>query len=279
MTAAQAPLVSVILLTIDRPQFIGAAIQSVVNQSYSTWELIVLHDGPDPRIEPVVAEYSSCDSRVRYIHRVNIGNIANALNFAIRRSRGKFIAILDDDDAWIDPKKLDRQVAALQSDGALVAIGGGAIVVDSSGREVMRYRRSIDPEECVRRALLANPVIHSTVLYRRDAAERVGLYDESLAGYQDWDLFLKIMRIGKVANLEDFFATYRIWDGGGTSRRVLGNAWSAVRIVKRHGRYYRGYLLALAGSFAYVAFALLPRAVRCRSYQSLSRLKKRVFST
>ena len=277
-TATQTPLVSVILLTIDRPQFIGAAIQSVVNQSYSAWELIVLHDGPDPRIEPAVAEWSSRDSRVRYLHREHIGNIANGLNCAIRQSRGEFIAILDDDDAWVDPRKLERQVAALLSDGGLVAIGGGAIVVDSSGQEVMRYRRSINPDECVRRALLANPLIHSTVLYRRDIAEQVGLYDENLAGYQDWDLFLKLMRIGKVANLEDFFATYRVWDGGGTSRHVLGNAWSAMRIVNRHGRYYRGYLWALAASFAYLAFALLPRAARRRSYQSLSRLKKRVFS-
>jgi glycosyltransferase involved in cell wall biosynthesis len=277
-TAAHTPLVSVILLTIDRPQFIEAAIQSVVNQSYSTWELIVLHDGPDSRIEPVVAKFSSHDSRVQYIHRENIGNIASGLNCAIRRSRGEFIAILDDDDAWIEPKKLERQVAALLSDVALMAIGGGAVVVDSAGREVMRYRRSIDPEACARRALLANPLIHSTVLYRRDAAERVGLYDEGLAGYQDWDLFLKIMRIGKVANLEGFFATYRVWDGGGTSRHVLANAWSALRIVNRHGRYYRGYLGALAASLAYVAFALLPGAVRRRSYQSLSRFKKKVFS-
>jgi glycosyltransferase involved in cell wall biosynthesis len=268
----------VILLTIDRPQFIGAAIQSVVNQSYNTWELIVLHDGPDSRIEPAVAEWASRDSRVRYIHRENIGNIASGLNYAIRQSRGEFVAILDDDDAWIEPKKLERQVAALLSDGELMAIGGGAIVVDSVGREVMRYRRSMDPDECVRRALLANPLIHSTVLYRRDVAERVGLYDESLAGYQDWDLFLKIMRTGKVANLEDFFATYRVWDGGGTSRHVLANAWSALRIVIRHRRYYRGYLLALVASLAYLAFALLPSAVRRRGYQSLSRFKKRVFS-
>jgi glycosyltransferase involved in cell wall biosynthesis len=278
-TATQTPLVSVILLTIDRPQFLGPAIQSVVDQSYSAWELIVLHDGLDLRIEPVVAGWSARDSRVRYVHRENIGNIANGLNCAIRLSRAEFIAILDDDDAWVEPRKLERQVAALLADGGLMAIGGGAIVVDSAGQEVMRYRRSMDPDECVRRALLANPLIHSTVLYRRDAAERVGLYDESLAGYQDWDLFLKIMRIGRVENLEDYLATYRVWDGGGTSRHVLGNAWSALRIVNRHKRYYRGYPWALAASFAYLAFALLPGVVRRRSYQSLSRIKKRAFST
>jgi len=273
------PLVSVILLTINRPQFIGPAIQSVINQSYGAWELVVLHDGTDPRIRPIVEAFVARDSRVRYMHREKIGNIANGLNYAVRCSRGKFIAILDDDDAWVESKKLEKQLEALRADSSLVAIGGGAIVVDSAGKEVMRYRRSIKSTECFRRALLANPVIHSTVLYRRVAAERVGLYDESLAGYQDWDFFLKLMHLGKVANLEAFFATYRIWDGGGTSRQVFRNAWSAVRIVIRHRNKFPGYLPALAASFAYVAFAVLPGSVRRRSYQTLSRFKKRVFSS
>jgi glycosyltransferase involved in cell wall biosynthesis len=276
-TGVEMPLVSVVVLTINRPQFLDAAIRSVVNQSYSTWELLVLHDGPDLRIEPIVAAWSVRDSRVRYFHRDEIGNIANGLNQAIRLGRGEFVAILDDDDTWIDPRKLEQQVTALLSDHSLVAVGGGATVVDEVGREVMHYTRSKLPEDCARWGLLANPVVHSTVLFRKEAAERVGLYDEDLSGYQDWDLFLKLMRIGKVANLEGSFATYRVWDGGGTSRNVMKNAWSAMRIVNRHGRYYRNYPLALISGIAYLVFASLPATLRRSSYQSLSRLKKKAF--
>lgn len=275
----RAPLVSIILLTIDRPQFLAAAIKSVIAQTFNEWELIVLHDGLDPRIEPVVAEWVRCDRRVRYLHREEIGNIANGLNYAIRRSQGSLIAILDDDDAWIEVTKLERQVAALDACSELMAVGGGAVVVDSKGNEVMRYSRSLDSNGCSRHALLANPLIHSTVLYRREAAERVGLYDEGLAGYQDWDLFLKIMRIGRVANLDLPLASYRVWDGSGSSRKVLGNAWSTIRIVVRHRRNFRGFWTALSAGLAYVALALFPSAMRPPIYQALSRLKKKMFSS
>ena len=277
-SVVSAPLVSVILLTVNRPQFIEAAIQSVVVQSLSSWELIVLHDGPDLRIAPIVQALALKDSRIRYVHREKMGNIANALNFAIKLSNGCFIAILDDDDAWIDSQKLDLQVNVLVAEQKLVAIGGGAIVVDSEGLEKLRYGRSTNSEECFRRALLANPIIHSTVLYRRSAAELVGLYDENLQGYQDWDFFLKLMRIGRVANLKNHLSTYRVWDGGGSSREVLCNAWSSLRTVMRHRHYFPGFIPALAVSLAYLIFAFIPNFLRRRLYQSFSRFKKEFFS-
>ena len=272
------PVVSVILLTIDRPQYIVGAIESVRQQTFSAWELVIVHDGPDPRVAAVVKPWMERDPRVRYFHRETIGNIANAINFGIHRSRGEYIAILDDDDAWIGPKKLELQLTCLRSSPTFAAVGGGAIVVDHIGQETMRYKRPMDPAECVRKALVANPIIHSTVLYRRDVAESVGLYDESLAGYQDWDLWLKMMRGHSVTNLSDYFATYRVWDGGGSSRKVLGNAWSAIRIVVRHAPHYSRVTSAFTISVLYFFFALLPSRIRRPLYQSMTRLKKRIFS-
>lgn len=266
------------MLTMDRPQFIDGAIRSVVAQSHSEWELIVVQDGPDPRIEPLVRDWEARDSRVRFFHRSEPGNIANAMNFAIRQSHGEFIAVLDDDDAWIEPEKLKCQLAMLCADPALLAVGGGALVVDAAGLERLRYSRATDPSACVRRALLANPLIHSTVLYRRSAWTEVGGYEESLPGYQDWDLFLKMMRVGKVTNVPQALATYRVWDGGGSSRKVLGNAWSSLRITWSHRRHFPQATVAVLASMAYVLFALLPGAFRRRLYQILSRVKKRIFS-
>jgi len=265
------------MLTMDRPQYVSPAIASVAGQTFSEWELIVVQDGPDPRIAPLVAECARRDPRVRFFQRPEVGNIANALNFAIRQSRGEFLAILDDDDAWIEPRKLELQLAALRRSPELVAVGGGAVVVDGQGLETMRYQRSADPRECAQRALVANPLIHSTVLYRRAAAESVGFYDDSLPGYQDWDLWLKLMKHWQVTNISEYLATYRVWNGGGSSTKILGNAWSAVRIAVRHREYPRAGIALLTG-IAYMIFALLPSPIRRRFYQTLTRGKKRLFS-
>jgi glycosyltransferase involved in cell wall biosynthesis len=270
-------MVSVIMLTMSRPQFLDAAIESVRQQSFTDWELIIVHDGTDPRIAPVVRPWVGRDRRIRYFHRPVPGNIADGMNYGIAQSHGRYIAVLDDDDAWIHPEKLRLQVDRLEQDQHLVAVGGGAVVVDGDGQEKMRYLKPSEPEECSRRALFANPLIHSSVLYRKNAAEAVACYDHDLAEYADWDFCLKLMRFGAVANLPEYFAAYRIWSGGSSSRHRR-TAQSAIIIINRYGRYFRGRKLALLVGSCYLAYAYLPAWLRGRSDQTLSRLKKRVFS-
>jgi len=267
------------MLTMSRPQYLNPAIESVRKQSFTNWELIIVHDGDDPRIASVVRPWTEHDARIRYFHRPVPGNIANAMNYGIAQSAGHFIAVLDDDDAWIVPTKMEMQHEFLLSHPDIDCVGGGAVVVDGEGRERMHYCKPAEPDACRACALLANPIIHSTAMFRKEAARAVGFYDESLAGYQDWDLWLKIMRLGRVANLAEYFVTYRIWDGGGTSRNVMNNAWSGFRIVNRHRKYFPKYRMAVATAVGYLVFATLPRAVRRRSYQSLARFKKKFFST
>lgn len=269
--------VSVVMITIDRYQYIDSAISSIVQQSYKDWELIVLQDGTNTQIPKLLDSWMQRDGRIRYYRRDKIGNIANALNSAISKAEGEYIAILDDDDAWIDEQKLESQVGLFRNRNEIVAVGGGAIVIDGNGAEKMRYMKPLEPAECARRAMLANPIIHSTVMYRRSIAEMVGLYDETLPGYQDYDLWLKMIHVGEVCNLDRHFATYRVWDGGGSSTKVMGNAWSSLRIVIRHGRRYRYGSIALLLSVCYLGFALLPSGVRRRLYQILAGTKKRFF--
>lgn len=272
------PVVSVLMLAVNRPQFIDTAIGSLRAQDFAAWELLIIHDGDDMRIKESVGPWLRKDSRIRYFHRQTMGSMANAWNFGGTQARGEFIGILDDDDAWLHPNKLRMQIACLGADPGIACVGGGAIVVDGKGKEVMRYLKPLQSDACRERALLANPLIHSTVVFRKRAAATVGWYDESLHGYMDWDLWLKIMRYSRVTNLAEYFATYRIWDEGGSSRNVMSNAWSALRIVNRHRRFFPRYPSALMVTLSYLAFALLPGGIRKRSYQGLSRLKKRLFA-
>jgi hypothetical protein len=188
------------------------------------------------------------------------------------------VAVLDDDDFWISPDKLARQIEFLETHSGYVACGGGAITIDLEGREKLRYLKPQTHEEIRKVALLANPMVHSTTLYRLDAAREVGFYDESLPGFQDWDLFLKLGRVGKLSNFPDHFLKYQIWEGGGSFQAQRGNTASAVRIVRRHGPHYRGYPLALTMALLYNAYAHLPVGIRKATFSTLSNLKKAVFS-
>jgi len=272
------PKVSVVMLTYNRPQFISRAIASVQQQQFADWELIVVQDGSHPETVRILSEWQQRDPRIRYFRRAQPGNIAEATNFALRQARGQYIAVLDDDDYWATADKLLRQVRFLEENPDYVACGGGAIVVDPAGSETMRYLKPQTDAQIRRRALYANPIVHSSALYRRRAAELCGLYDESLAGFQDWDFWLRLGRQGRLYNFPEYLVCYQLWEGGGSFQAQKQNTRSALRIVCRHRKAYRGFPLAFLMALLYFLFARLPAGVRKIFYQPLSRLKKIVFS-
>jgi len=272
------PRVSVLMLTFNRSQFIGNAIESILAQEFQDWELLVVHDGPNREIPLIMAEWQERDPRIHYFHRPIPGNIAEASNFGLSQARGEYIAVLDDDDDWADPRKLSKQTEFLDSHRDYCCCGGGVIVVDPSGKEQMRYLKPEHDEQIKRRALMANPLAHSTTLYRRAAALKTGGYDETLAGFQDWDLWLKLGKLGKLYNFPEYFLHYRVWQGSGSFHQSKGNTESSLRITRRYRHDYAGFAFAYPMALLYYAYAHMPASVHRFSYSSLSQWKKTVFS-
>lgn len=267
------------MLTYNRPQLIGRAVASVARQTLGDWELIVVQDGSNEHTIATMGEWTARDNRIVHLRRDRGGNIADATNYGLARARGEYVAILDDDDAWIDPGKLARQVEFLDAHPEYVGCGGGAIVVDGEGGERFRYNKPLTDADIRRRALYANPMIHSTGIVRRQALERIGRYDASLAGFQDWDVWLKLCGLGKLANLAEPLVYYTLWEGGGSFSNQRRNTESALKIVLRHRTKFPGFAGALAMAGAYYLYSFLPIPVRQATYHTLSRLKKQLFTS
>ena len=107
------PVVSVIIPTYQRPNYLKEAIESVISQTYSDWELLVVDDGsPIDNIRGVTQHFCDRDARVRYIRQAHAG-VCEARNTGIRFAQGKYVAFLDDDDRWT-AEKLERQVAYME---------------------------------------------------------------------------------------------------------------------------------------------------------------------
>jgi glycosyltransferase involved in cell wall biosynthesis len=266
------------MLTFNRAEWLSPAIESIIDQRFTDWELIVVHDGPNEAIAKVMHEWEKREPRVRYLRRLQPGNIAEATNFGLAQAKGEYIAILDDDDRWATPDKLEKQVAFLDQNSAYAACGGGVIVTDSDARETLRYLKPERNEDIKRVALVANPIAHSTAMYRRAAIEQCGGYDESLAGFQDWDVWLKLGTVGQLYNFPEYFLYYTIWEGGGSFQHQKKNTRSALTIVLRHRSNYSGFIVAIAMAFLHHAYAHLPEPLKRNSFSYFSRLKKAFFS-
>jgi glycosyltransferase involved in cell wall biosynthesis len=273
------PKVSIIMLTYDRPQFIGRSVQSVLDQKFSDWELIVVDDGKGDGTEKIVRSYFKSDARLAYFHRSVKTGIAGAFNFGLAKARGKYIAVLDDDDYWATDTKLGKQVRFLDVNHEYVACGGGYVLIDEKAREVGRYLKPQEDEELRTHALSANPMVNSTTLFKRSWAESVGGYDETLREFADWDFWLKMGIHGKLYNFQEYFLYYRLWSGGASFSRQRDAAKSAFRILNRYRESYPDFFKGLAGATLYLLHAFLPNFVKKYSSPALSRLKKRIFSS
>jgi glycosyltransferase involved in cell wall biosynthesis len=185
------PAVSAIITTFNRERFLAGAIASVLGQTWTDLELLVLDNSSTDGTAGVVAR--SQDPRVRYLRHPPL-TIARARNLGLKEARGEFVAFLDDDDEWL-PRKLERQVAVFrQGPETLGLVYGGFTRIDERGREgethhpVLRGRvlmdllRQRDPFT----GSASNPMMPARVL------RALGGFDPSFATSEDWELYLRL---------------------------------------------------------------------------------------
>ena len=184
------PLVSVLMSTHNRREFLPAAIASIQAQTYTNWELLLVNDGGEP-VEDIVA--AAADARIRMSNVRRSQGKAHALNLGARSARGEFFAYLDDDDIWY-PDHLERLMLPLLSMPGIEMVYSDAYDVklerDESGvfqeaaRE-LRYRHQVTIDTLVGR----NDIQGMSVVHRRALFDKVGGMDEQLRVLIDWDLW------------------------------------------------------------------------------------------
>lgn len=279
LKSMQPPKVSILMAAWNRAKFLERSVRSVQSQTFHDWELIITDDGSTDETPEVAARFSKEDKRIIYIRLNHIGRIAKVSNAGVRRARGEYIAILDDDDWWATDGKLEKQVKFLDSHLEYVGCGGGLILVDEAGRETGRVLKPEHDEDIRKYALIANPMANATTLFRRVVAEKIGWYDETMLQFADWDFWLKMGLQGKLYNFPEYFMCYRMWGGGMSFARQKETAASARRIIFLCRKSYPNFSLALAYVMAYSAYVYLPLGIRRITHAWLSRLKKTIFSS
>jgi glycosyltransferase involved in cell wall biosynthesis len=185
------PQVSVVIPTFNNSQLLPRAIQSVLEQTFSDIEVLIIDDGSTDNTPEVVASFLA-DPRVRYIrHDINLGPSATR-NTGIREARGDLVAFLDSDDWW-DKEKLYLQLQAL-IDERYSACAARAYIVDSDGIREQPVRSSADSETLYRNLLYGNviPGSNSSVIVRTSCFDAIGMFDEELLSAEDQDLWLRL---------------------------------------------------------------------------------------
>ncbi len=204
------PVVSVVLPVYNAARYLPAALASILAQTWRDFELIAVNDGSTDGSAAVLEAFAARDPRLRVCHRPNTG-ITGALNHGLGLARGEFIARMDADDEAA-PTRFAAQVARLRADPRLVALGSAVTFMDAAGHPVKAFPRPCD-HAAIERALLdgdGGAMIHPAVMLRAAAVRAVGGYRPEALHVEDLDLFLRLARVGLLANLPTDELRYRV---------------------------------------------------------------------
>jgi glycosyltransferase involved in cell wall biosynthesis len=208
------PRVSVIMLSYNHEKFIAEAIESVLNQDFDDFELIIVDDFSTDSSKQIIQEYAAHDSRLRVIlHEANRG-IAKTANDGIAAAKGKFLAVIASDDVWMKDK-LRKQLAVLESNEDLIVHAEGRVIdeksysVGLSWTELLKRRVSKSGDIFLDLVIGPEAIFGSTVLYKRENQGSI-LFDERLIYVNDWKFYLDLAAKYEFYYVDEPLAQYRI---------------------------------------------------------------------
>lgn len=230
------PMISVIMPVHNGAAYLAAAIESILAQTQPDFELIIVNDGSTDGSGDIVCGFA--DGRIRLIDVAKCG-LVKALNLGLSESRGRYFARMDADDI-ARPKRLARQAAHLDRHPDIGVLCTDIATIDAEGRQTGVQRQANLTSDILREGLLyrqqIKPVIHPTVMMRREVADALGGY-RGFDSAEDHDLWLRAVDRFGFARLDDILLDYRIHPGGVSrakgAKQATSSAMSAINYLVR----------------------------------------------
>ena len=232
-------LISIIIPAYNCSKSISRSIDSVIKQTYSNWELLIIDDGSTDKTKEIVEEYITKNPKLKYYHQENSGAPASPRNNGIRRSKGNYIAFLDHDDEWL-PEKLAKQVLLFENLDIqnIGFVACNVYTIEENNKKIIKLKNRGNILE----ALLEGDFIYScsSVMIKKDVFQKVGLFDENLKCADDWDMWLKISSAGYNFNFVDEpILNYYIHNNN--TSKTIGNLKIHLEqeyILKKYPQFY-----------------------------------------
>ena len=264
-------LISVVIPTYNRAYCIENAIQSVLSQTYSNIEVIVIDDASDDATTQVVEKIT--DSRVRYYLREENHGAAVARNLGVYYARGSYIAFHDSDDLWL-PDKLEKQMQLYEKNLGYGLVYGRYTMKLDSRNEIMVPDRG-EPDDLsgniFASLLVKNTIGAPTILMRKEVFEKVGGFDEDMRCLEDWDFVLKVSKSYEIGFLPEVVMQASTTQGG-LSSDVSGYFQNRLYLLRKYLVNYKD-----TGKLEQVLLDILQKAQNAGVLSQVQKMMELVF--
>lgn len=261
------PEVSVVIPAYNAAPFLGAALDSLLGQSFRRFEIVVIDDCSTDLTWDVIREYSKRDARIRaYRNERNLG-ISGNRNYGVGLARGRYIAWQDADDVSL-PTRLEKQYEFLESNPEVGIVGG--FIEIFRGDRVIGVRRYPADDASLRQCIFRySPIAQPAAMLRADALRRAGSYDTRYSAAEDLDMTFRIGEGYALANLQEIVIRYREVDSSATFTRFRAMELStlAIRWKNMGSPRYRATPMDMLYNAAQLASVwLVPPRLKIRAF-------------
>lgn len=247
-------IVSVVMPVYNAEKTVVEAIESILVQSFQEFELIVVNDGSTDGTKEILERYAM-DPRIRIHDQTNQG-VTRSLNTGIALARGKYIARADADD-FSDRKRLEIQHGFLERNPEVVLVASDFEKLYPDGK-TKRVELPPDHASLARQLFVANNIMHGSVMFRRDSFHLAGGYAEEWRHLEDFELWFRMLRIGRFASIPQALSTLRVYEGSVSALHEREQTRGRLMVLwreLREGRYPLHYVRFLLKP---LAKALIP---------------------
>jgi glycosyltransferase involved in cell wall biosynthesis len=200
------PLISVLLPVYNAEKYLNEAINSILFQTFTNFELIIINDGSSDRSEEIIFSFS--DDRINYIkNETNLGLI-ETLNKGISLSKGKYLARMDNDDISM-PERLEKQVAFMESNPEVGVLGTSFYNINKFGEIESKTIFPVSHSLLCWSLCFFSPIAHPTVMFRRDVVINANGYNLEMLHCEDYDLWHRLSNKTRLANLPELLFKLR----------------------------------------------------------------------
>lgn len=207
------PLISIVLPVFNGEKYLNLAIDSVIEQTYVNFELIIVDNNSTDSTRDIIQKYTARDKRVKSFICKEKG-IVPALNKGLSKCNGTFIARIDDDDIWLT-NKLEVQLEFFKHNPLLTLIGTSIILIDEKGNKLPPRRAfnngmSLNQKQISRKLNRNNLFCHSSILIRKEVMEEMGGYSSRFTHCEDYYLWFNVVKNHNAEILENQLVYYRV---------------------------------------------------------------------
>ncbi len=262
-TKQHAPLVSILVRACNVGRFISDTLEGILQQDYQSWETIILDDASDDATEDIVKPYCQIDRRFKYVRNLHrLGRTRN-LNLGLSLARGEYTCVLDGDDTWCTPHTLSSVVACLRDDPKVVVAAGNVAEINERNEIIRHFPKLWKSDHEIKNHLLVENIIaQNSVCFRTALVRNMGGYDERLSYTEDYELWLRLGRYGKIIKIPETLGGYRIHGNNiGVRKRQL-QILEEIKVVWRYRHMYPHFTIAMTNRIANFIASLIPKKLR-----------------